>query len=210
MTTRAELRSAVRRRLEDTALTPSPLWDDAVLNDALACAIRDYSARFPVERSLEINVAAGATKISDPALAQSGGRITRVIDARGYVVPRNWDLPGDAAVGEEHGRTQAWCWWDAALRLDRPAIPGIWKVEYLGARTMPNDDVSPVDLPLSEESLIVGMATIYALHRRAVEDGKRGHSPDRILSAAAAIRTETDRALRLRAQRVRSGLLRVS
>jgi len=210
MTTRADLRAAVRRRLEDTALTPSPLWDDAVLNDALAAAIRDYSARFPVERSVQITVPAGVTQITDPALTQSGGRITRVVDPRGNVVPRIWDLPGDAALGEEYGPTQAWRWWDAALRLDRPAVGGTWRVEYLGVRTMPSDDVTAVELPLSEESLIVGMATIYALHRRAVEDGKRGHSPDRILSVAAALRTETDKALRLRMQRVRSGLLRAS
>ena len=54
MPTRAELRSMVRLRLEDTS--PTPLWDDATLNDALGAAI----ARRHRDELLDALIDAGA------------------------------------------------------------------------------------------------------------------------------------------------------
>lgn len=199
MTTRQSLRLALRRRLEDSAV--SPLWDDDTLNDGFASAIRDYSARFPAHRTASVAVVAGATAIPLTAASQSGGRIVRVIDGTGATVPRNWD-DEDAPPGG-----QRWRWWEGAIRLDLPAVAGSWRVEYLATRLMPPNDVDPVEVRDGDEAIVVAMAALYALHRRAVEDGKRGHSPSLILTTAAAIRSELERELRARMRQVRGGVL---
>jgi len=57
MTTRAELRTALRQRLEDTGA--GALWDDATLNEAMGGAIRTYGARFPQEAVVSVAVVVG-------------------------------------------------------------------------------------------------------------------------------------------------------
>lgn len=119
MTTRAELRAALRRRLEDVG--PSPLWDDATLHDALAGALADYGARAPKEAALAVAVPAGATRVpvADPI---DSDKIVRVRDGNGAAVPRD---EGDAgAAPEERQAGQAWRWWDAT---------GCWTQSHLGA-----------------------------------------------------------------------------
>ena len=199
MTNRQSLRLALRRRLEDSAVPP--VWDDDTLNDDFASAIRDYSARFPAHRTATISVAAGSQSIPLTAAAQSGGRIVRVSDGRGVTVPRNWS-DEDAPPG-----SQRWRWWEGSIRLDQPAAAGLWEVEYLATCLMPANDTDPVEVRDGDESLVVAMAALYALHRRAVEDGKRGHSPSLMLTTAAAIRWEMERELRARMRQVRGGVL---
>lgn len=199
MTTRQSLRLALRRRLEDSAV--SPLWDDDTLNDGFASAIRDYSARFPAHRTATVMVGAGSTAIPLTAASQSGGRIVRVIDGMGQTVPRNWS-DEDAPPG-----SQRWRWWEGAIRLDQPAVAGSWQVEYLATRLMPPNDTDPVEVRDGDEAIVVAMAALYALHRRAVEDGKRGHSPSLILTTASTVRSELERELRARMRQVRGGVL---
>ena len=199
MTTRLSLRLALRRRLEDTAV--SPVWDDDLLNDAFAAAIRDYSARVPAHRTATVAVAGGSRSIPLTAAAQSGGRIVRVIDGQGGTVPRNWS-DEDAPPGSQH-----WRWWEGAIRLGEPATGGDWQVEYLATRLMPTNDTDPVEVRDGDDGLVVAMAALYALHRRAVEDSKRGNPPSLVLSTAAAIRSELERELRARMRQVRGGVL---
>ncbi len=199
MTTRQALRLALRRRLEDSAV-PS-LWDDDTLNDGFASAIRDYSARFPAHRTATVVVVTGAMSIPLTAASQSGGRIVRVIDGSGQTVPRNWS-DEDAPPG-----SQRWRWWEGAIRLDLPAIAGSWRVEYLATRLMPANDTDPVEVRDGDEAIVVAMAALYALHRRAIEDGKRGHAPSLILATAATVRSELERELRARMRQVRGGVL---
>lgn len=199
MTTRASLRLALRRRLEDTGV--SAIWDEATLNDAFASAIRDYSARFPAHRTATVTVPAGARAIPLAAASQSGGRIVRVFGPDGGTVPRNWS-DEDAAPGD-----QCWRWWEGAIRLEAPAAGGAWAVEYLATRVMPDDDVAPAEVRDGDEPIVVAMASLYCLHRRAVEDGKRGHPPSLVLAVAAAIRGEMERELRARMRQVRGGVL---
>ena len=76
MATRADLRAALRQRLEDTSA--APLWDDTALNALLAEALHYYGARFPAERTLVAVVPDGATSVPvDPALEAS-----RVVQVR--------------------------------------------------------------------------------------------------------------------------------
>ncbi|MBA2596818.1 MAG: hypothetical protein H0V00_09370, partial [Chloroflexia bacterium] len=60
MTTRIELRTALRLRLEDSGITP--LWDDATLNECLAAAISAYGVAVPRQVTTGVTVPAGATR----------------------------------------------------------------------------------------------------------------------------------------------------
>lgn len=202
MATRAELRSAVRRRLEDTGA--SPLWDDAALNDFLAEAVRRYGTRFPQERSATVTVSAGATSVAvSPPL--EGSRVVRVFDEAGRLVPRQ-----RASERNDAPAAQAWRWWGSTLVLARPAATtGDWQIDYLGGRTLPDDDVTPVDVVPGDEDIIVLLAGASALRRRAVEDSKRGlgRGADAVAAAAAAFQREADRLISARRRRARGGWL---
>src|SRR5687768_5414197 len=83
MTTRLDLRTFLRERLEDTS--PTPLWDDATLNDALWNSLIRYGVRFPLERSVSVPVSAGSTSVPvSPMIPKQ--RLLRVLDAAGDAV----------------------------------------------------------------------------------------------------------------------------
>ena len=200
MPTRAELRAALRVRLEDTGA--SALWDDAALNEAIAAAMRAYGAAFPKQITTGVTVPAGATRVAtgttiDPA------RITRVTDAAGIWVPP-WPPWEASTAGTDRG--QAWRWWGADLILAEPAAAsaaGIWSVEHLAGRTPPAADGEVADLLAGDEEIVIALAEAAALARRAVEDAKRGARADTAPRAEAA-RQSADRLIAARRRRVRS------
>jgi hypothetical protein len=215
MPTRAELRTALRRRLEDAGA--SPLWDDATLNDAVEGAIRRYGARFPRETVATIDVTAGATSVPVTTAGIEGERIARVLDEAGAIVPRLGEAPGpESAAGGGNaagaaGLGQAWRWWSGELRLQRPAaVSGIWRIEYRGPRTIPADDVSAVDVATGDEEIVLVLAAAIALRRRAVEDGKRGtygRGPSPALALAERAEIEAERLMARRKRRATGGWL---
>lgn len=208
MTTRLELRTALRRRLEDTGA--APLWDDATLNDALVAALRRYGAAIPAERTLTATVAKGATSVP-VAGAVAPERIVRVLDERGATVPRQREAPGQEETGagtSEIGLAQAWRWWDRTLRLQRPAVAtGAWRIEHLDAREVPTDDLAAVDIENGDEEVLLALAAATALHRRTIEDAKRGVPNRAVAAAATAAEAGGERLLATRRRRVRSAWL---
>jgi hypothetical protein len=106
MTTRADLCSSSRLRLEDTAA--SPPWDDAFLNDALVEAIRVYGTSFPVETtSATAAVTDGSTSVALPAAVLEGQRIVSVRDAHGRDVPPQGRPLGPAPADAEQSKHRA-------------------------------------------------------------------------------------------------------
>ncbi len=199
MTTRADLRAAVRLRLADA--NGGALWDDAALNDFLAEALRDYGTRFPREQSLTVNVAAGATSVAiTPSIERH--QVVRVFDPTGSPVPRQQGC-------EQAGSGQAWDWWNSTLRLTAPAACGTWRVDYLESRSLPGDDVTPVELPGADEAIVVTLAAAIAMRRRAVEDAKLGFGGRQNAAAAMAERLQRDaeRMIAARQRRARGGWL---
>lgn len=180
MATRGELRGAVRARLEDAG--GSPLWDDATLNGLLADALRRYGLRRPAERAIAVAVADGARTVALTPPAP-GDRVTRVLDADGAPVPRERGGLDDGRGGPVR---QGWRPWNGELLLSAPASGGTWRVELLGERQTPVDDVAAVDLDPGDEEIVVLLAAAGALRRRAVEDAKRGsaRSAEALLAAA--------------------------
>ena len=199
MTTRLELRTALRLRLEDTG--PTPLWDDATLNESLAAAIRAYGVAAPRQVTTGVTVPAGATKVAT-GVTLDPDRIARVTDAAGIWVPPwpPWeDRPGQRSPG------QAWRWWSDELILAEPAAAssaGLWTVEHLTGRTPPAADDDAVDVHPGDEEIVLGYAQAATLARRAVEDAKRGLRTDAAARAESA-RAEAERLLGRRGRRAR-------
>lgn len=196
VTTRPAMRATIRRRLEDSGATP--LWEDGVVDEAIAAAIARYGAHFPVERSTTVAIGAGGTSaVVSPAL--EWGQVVRVIDPAGQVVPR-W-REGAAAPA---GSAQGWRWWGGALVLAAPAIGGTWRIDYLAPRTTPGDDVTALDLVTGDEEIVALLAAAWLVERRVVEDGKRGFGGDALARQASRFATQAEGLLRARLRRVRS------
>ena len=199
MPTRAEIRAALRLRLEDTG--GSPLWDDATLNEAIAAAVRAYGAAFPKQVTTGVTVPAGETRIATGTTIDAA-RITRVTDAAGIWVPP-WPPWEEQTAGTDRG--QAWRWWGSDLILAEPATSstaGIWSVEHLAGRTPPTTDGEAVDVLPGDEEILMALAAAAALARRAVEDAKRGARAD-TASRADAARHDADRLIAARRRRAR-------
>ncbi len=207
MTTRLELRTALRHRLED--LGTAPLWDDPTLNEFLTGASRRYGAMFPRELATTVSVEVGVMSVPVPSVVIEGTRIIRVLDDAGALVPRARDDPNEpdsAAGGILLG--QAWQWWDGTLLLQRPAPrTGSWRIEHLGSRELPSDDVTQADLIPGDEEIVVALAAATALRRRAVEDGKRGSAGSSITREADAAERDAERLAGKRRRRTRGGWL---
>jgi hypothetical protein len=203
MTTRLELRTSLRERLEDTS--PTPLWDDATINDALWNSLIRYGVRFPLERSVSVPIAAGATSVPvSPMIPKA--RLLRVLDASGDAVPEAISLERDIATG-----AQSWRWWNGTLLLTHELDAGeTWSVEYRGMRLLPADDNSTVDVNSGDEPIVVAMAAEVLLRRRAVEDMKRGLNSRPALACAEATMDEVRGMVRARRRTVRSGVLTVA
>ena len=120
MTTRAELRAALRVRLEDGGATP--LWDDTTLDETLAAAIRAYGVAVPRQVTTGVTVPAGATRVVTGTTIDPD-RIARVTDAAGIWAPP-WP-PWEDRTGQ---RTpgQAWRWWSACHRRSQPPWRYLW------------------------------------------------------------------------------------
>jgi hypothetical protein len=205
MTTRLELRTSLRRRLEDTSATP--LWDDAALNDFLAEAVRGYGTLFPRELVTNVNVTAGLMSVPVASPAIEPERIARVFDAAGDVVPRRGEERNGADAGG--GFEQAWRWWAATLLLEHPVpVTGVWRIEYLGRRSLPSDDATAVEIVAGDEEIVLLLAAATALRRRAVEDAKRGGRTTAIEAAAEAAQREAEHLIARRRRRPRGGWLR--
>ncbi|MEJ7762382.1 MAG: hypothetical protein WKF80_06275 [Thermomicrobiales bacterium] len=196
MTTRATLRAALRGRLED--LGAGPLWDDALLDEAIAAAIRRYGQALPAHRMLSLTLAAGARSA---VLAEDvqDDRIVAVIDPAGTRVPRHRAVPGDDAAPPG----QAWRAWGGVLALDRPAAPGAWRVEYRAARARPGSDAVAIDVATGDEEIVLGLATAAALDQRVVADAKRGTANGALGTRAEMSRQAAERALTHRRRVVR-------
>jgi hypothetical protein len=198
MTTRMELRAALRQRLDDGA-TP-PLWDDAALDEAIAEGMRGYGRRAPREATATVAASGGESSLPAPGI--EGERVVRVIDAEGRTVPPLAD--GDD--GDPTAPGQAWRWWDGTLLLARPAAAGTWRIDHLAERTPPVDDATTLDIAPGDEELVLALALAAALRRRATDEAKHGLSP-LASGLEAAARAEAERLFAARRRRARGGWL---
>lgn len=198
MTTRLELRTTLRQRLED--LNAAPLWDDAVLNAAIGAATLRYGTSVPAERALALSVAADAMSVALPANVE-GARITFVIDPAGVYIPRQRLAPGEIEPG---GRAQSWRSWGGIFYLEQPAQGGSWRIEYHASRATTGDDITMLDIAPGDEELLLALALAQALERRIIAEGKRGSASSALVATAATAEREAAWLLRQRRRVVRS------
>lgn len=199
MTTRAELRASLRVRLEDP--TPAPFWTDAVLHDFLRESLHRYSARFPQQQT-ETVAATGGELLLPLTGPETEREIARVFLPSGELMPPA--VTGDPAPG--------WTFWNGALVLNVPAVAGTWRIDYLATRAFPTDDSTPIDLPVSDEEIVVLMAAASALLRRSVEVGKRGLDTASLalVRVAEAYERAADALIRARFRRAYGSMLRTA
>ncbi len=202
-TTRVELRGMLRRRLSDTG--QEPLWDDQFLNDAIAEAVRRYSARFQREATETIPVIAGDRKVTVPA-GINPLRIVKIFDDRGDIW-RQWgetmrSVPPVAYAPSTGDRF--WRVWGNEIMLASPVSrSGTWRLEHLADRTNVTDDVTPMDLQPGDEDIHIALAMNVALIRRAIADGKRttGKGAHPLIGAARMAQVDADKLFWLRRRR---------
>lgn len=184
MTTKAELRELVRRRLEDTSLT-APLWDDETLDDALADGLARYGALVPLEMRSTVAVSDGDEEITVAGLV-AGEWIVDVRDPAGRPV-------------------EAWRWWAGAIRLARSATGGDWTVDWRAPRLLPAADGDAMPVRAGDEGAVSLIAAASALRRRAVEEAKRGgRGTDALPALALEWERSGERQARARGRRVRA------
>jgi hypothetical protein len=211
MTTRLDLRSSLRERLEDTG--SAPLWSDAALNAWLGEAVRQYGVQLPVQAtSSTAPVTAGAITIALPA-GVSAEAVVAVRNAAGASVPRADDRVAGSAPAQGQGTAQGWTAWGNTLRLRRAAAGGgelgAWSIDSLGGRELIGNDLDPQPVVAGDEPAIVALAAALAIDRRAVENGKRGDTTAarELRAIAGAARDEAEAMLARRQRRPRSGYL---
>lgn len=184
MATRAEIRTQARVALEDSG--SAPLWSDSDLNTFAALALQEYGRWEPVSDLASVVVSSGATTVAHPASVPPGG-IVAIYDGRGSAVALN----ERAGLGPSLSAytAQGWRSWGSTVYLVRPVSTdeaGTWTINYLGARSLPANDSDPMPIEPGHEPVVVQLIVAGALHRRAVEDYKRGVVKPSIEAVGAA------------------------
>ncbi|MCB0067620.1 MAG: hypothetical protein KDD77_10735 [Caldilineaceae bacterium] len=211
MTTRLQLRTSLRERLEDTG--DAPLWSDTALNEFLIGSMRVYGVQIPTQSTAATaSIAAAATSVALPG-GVDADEVVSVRNVAGETVPRFDDKVVGAAPLDSRGIAQGWVAWGATLRFRRPIIGaaeiGVWSIDYIGGRELVSDDVTTQPIVAGDEPIVVALAAAVAFDRRAAEYGKRGDAAasKEMREVAAATREDAATMVGARRRRPRSGFL---
>lgn len=169
MATLADVRTRLRRRLEDTSGTP--LWSNAELDEALKAALEAYTARSPKEATATLSASGGETSLTLPADVVE---VVRVVSPAGDVVPRR-TAPARAVGGEE----LAWESFAGRLEFAAKLSAGNYQVWYYGERAWPAADTDPFPVDDPDVPYIVAWAAVWALELRLTAEWKRSALPAR-------------------------------
>lgn len=213
MTTRLDLRTSLRERLEDTG--DAPLWTDVALNEFLAQSMRIYGVQIPTQATTATaSITGGATSVTLP-VGVDPEEIVSVRNVAGETVPRFDDKAGGAAPLDSRGLAQGWVAWGTMLRFRRAIVGtseiGVWSIDHTGGREIVGSDVGAQPIVAGDEPIVVALAAAAAFDRRAAEYGKRGDATasKEMREVAAAVREEAGAMIGARRRRPRSGFLGV-
>lgn len=182
MATLAEVRTRLRRRLEDTS--GSPLWSNAELDEALKAALEAYTGRSPREAKTTIVASGGEGELPLP---QDAVEVVRVVGPSGAVLPRRVE-PLRGVWDEE----LAWEAFGGKLEFSGKLAAGTYEVWYLGGRAWPALDTDPFPVEDADVPYIVAWAAVWALELRLTAEWKRSALPAR----AGVVLEEARRTLR--------------
>lgn len=199
MTTRAALRTQLRRVLED--ISPSdPLWSDDELNDYLATAVRQFSLAVPKLVAAMVAFTMGGASYALPA---------ETIGVEQVVFPggSGLDIPQRAQPGSAAGDRQSWFFDGVNLVLAEGAGQNANAVVWCrAAYAWPGADGTDVGLSPQGDACVVWGAAVLALTRREASSAKRRQSQRSESSALEAARRIHAELMR-RARGVRSRTL---
>lgn len=175
MTTRVQLRTAVRKRLEDN-FGANHLWDDAELDEHLRFAVRQYGTGNPIELSTSLAVTTSTATYTLPAAIPDGRDLVHVLDETGRAIEKdNAPAPtlSESPLGALVART--WRVWAQQLVFNqRPPASASYTLLYRTTRQLIEDDVTAQPIPSGEEPIIIQLAAAAAVMTRAIAEEKRG------------------------------------
>jgi hypothetical protein len=200
VTIRSGLRQSIRDELNDNAAVK--LWTDALLNTYINEAIRAYSRELPKEASAQITV---------------------VADQKAYALPSDFDRairveqPDDTIRVYDPNERSSYGYriFASQLILD-PAPTQVGASQdvtlgYLARYAEPSADGSTIEVPASDDDVLIRLACAMALQWISTDEAKRqrfersrGASA---MSMAGAYDADARRILNLRKRRVRTSAL---
>jgi hypothetical protein len=211
MTTRLELRARVRAELNDAGGTP--LWSDALLNQWLDEAIREYGEYFPREADAELTGVAGQAEY---ALPSDADRVLRVEHPDGAFRVAARLVGGDVLTVEAidwsctSGTFDAWA--GQLVLQPAPDVSGeSIRVRYLATYATPTSDGATLATPARDDAVLVWSVCRRALRWIDTDESKRQRFERERGASAHQAANEYQREVRAafdrRARRVRSGRL---
>lgn len=189
MSTRLDLRSLVRREVQDTG-TP-PFWSDAQVNDDLQAAFQAYSRYFPNATATAMTsganqtaIALGATTIGVSAVVVDGVTVPQAPDQATLYEPAFRNQVSETVVqpvtpyGAAATHGQAWAVFGGAVNFRYALAAGRAVTIYAAlAHVLPADDVTAVTIPDGDSELPVLYACdrlVRSAHTDAVKRGVPG------------------------------------
>jgi hypothetical protein len=177
MTTRAEIRARVRDELNDTGGVK--LWSDGLLNRWIGEAIQEWSRVVPRDRTWQTTSTAndGAYALPSDVL-----EVVRVEHPPGLFRVRGGLHDGDAAPTADlsgwpgtRPAGLAWEHWGGEVVLiPAPDASGeVIEVRYMGAYSVPSDDVTSLEVAALDEEALVLFAWERALRWIGLDEAKR-------------------------------------
>lgn len=194
MTTLATARTLLRRRLEDASGTP--LWSDALLGDALAAALNEYSQWSRQQGTTTFTASAGQLNVALPPTARE---VVRVSDSAGRIYPR-----ATAGGGRARDIEVEWEIWGGTLYFTAGLAADTYTIRYTADWTAPAGDGDSFGIPEADMDLLYALAAVVALSERAVQEWKRGQLPARYQTALSEARATAERQWDARRRRIRA------
>jgi hypothetical protein len=219
VTTRSQLRTAIRTELNDSG--GSPLWSDALLNELINRAIRHYSRELPKQASTSITVVADQDAYNLPSDFDRAVRVEQPDDTIRVFDPLDRGVSDELGFTERSGATSSGAWsyrvWAGQILLNPvPTAAGSDQdisLEYLARYAEPAADGDTLATPASDDDVLQALVCADAMRwigsdeaKRARFQQSRGASPG---GAAQAYEQRAREAIALRKGRVRVGGLQV-
>jgi hypothetical protein len=179
MTTRSQLRSAIRTELNDSG--GATLWSDALLNEFINQAIRTYSRELPREVTTTLIVVASQAAYNLPVDFDRAIRVEQPDDTIRAYDPRERTLTDDLSMSKSSGaiRRGAWAYrlWANQIILDpTPTTAGANQnitLDYLARYAEPSADGDTIATPASDDDVLAALVCADALRWVGMDESKR-------------------------------------
>lgn len=221
MTLRSALRQAIRDELNDN--TATKLWADALLNEWINEAIRDYSRQLPEELQLTITAIADQTDYALPARFINATRVeqpkhTLRLPALGNRAPGTTGPLMDLESRVTRGQRFTYRVFGLEIILD-PAPGGTGgdhdiRLEYTRYWAEPAADGDTISTPATDDEILIALVAQRAMEYLTTDEAKNlayeARRGARVDTIADRYRARANRAFESRARRIRQSTLELA